>query len=52
MKERWLFWGLVALLLIPVWSVDYFPTTDGPSHVYNSRRPSAPSARTGAGSRG
>ncbi|MES1244690.1 MAG: hypothetical protein ABUT39_23990 [Acidobacteriota bacterium] len=36
MTERRLFWGLVALLLIPVWSVGYFPTTDGPSHVYNA----------------
>jgi hypothetical protein len=36
MKERWLFWAMVALLLIPVWSVGYFPTTDGPSHVYNA----------------
>jgi hypothetical protein len=36
MRERWLFWTMVALLLIPVWSVGYFPTTDGPSHVYNA----------------
>lgn len=36
MKERWLFWTMVALLLIPVWSVGYFPTTDGPSHIYNA----------------
>lgn len=36
MRERWLFWAMVALLLIPVWSVGYFPTTDGPSHVYNA----------------
>jgi hypothetical protein len=36
MRERWLFWTMVALLLIPVWSVGYFPTTDGPSHLYNA----------------
>jgi hypothetical protein len=36
MKERWLFWAMVALLLVPVWSVAYFPTTDGPSHIYNA----------------
>jgi hypothetical protein len=36
MKERWLFWGMVAFLLVPVWSVGYFPTTDGPSHIYNA----------------
>ncbi|HEX3131909.1 MAG TPA: hypothetical protein VH394_31515, partial [Thermoanaerobaculia bacterium] len=36
MKERWLFWTMVALLLIPVWSVAYIPTTDGPSHIYNA----------------
>jgi hypothetical protein len=36
MRERWLFWIMVALLLIPVWSVGYFPTTDGPSHLYNA----------------
>ena len=36
MRERWLFWGMVALLLIPIWSVGYIPTTDGPSHLYNA----------------
>jgi hypothetical protein len=36
MKERWLFLGMVLLLLVPVWSVPYVPTTDGPSHVYNA----------------
>jgi hypothetical protein len=34
-KERWLFLGL-ALLLVPIWAVDYVPTVDGPSHVYNA----------------
>lgn len=36
MKERWLFGGMVLLLLVPLWSVAYLPTTDGPSHVYNA----------------
>lgn len=36
MKERWLFLGLVGLLLLPIWSVEYLPTIDGPSHVYNA----------------
>lgn len=36
MKERWLFAGMVLLLLVPLWSVGYLPTTDGPSHVYNA----------------
>jgi hypothetical protein len=35
-KERWLFAGMVLLLLVPLWSVGYLPTTDGPSHVYNA----------------
>ncbi len=36
MKERWVFLGLALLLLLPIWAVDYIPTVDGPSHVYNS----------------
>ena len=36
MKERWLFLGLALVLLIPIWAVDYLPTVDGPSHVYNA----------------
>lgn len=36
MRERWLFAGMVLLLLVPLWSVPYLPTTDGPSHVYNA----------------
>lgn len=36
MRERWLFAGMVLLLLVPLWSVAYLPTTDGPSHVYNA----------------
>ena len=36
MKERWLFLGLALVLLVPIWAVDYLPTVDGPSHVYNA----------------
>jgi len=36
MKERWLFLGLALVLLLPIWAVDYIPTVDGPSHVYNA----------------
>jgi len=28
--------ALAVLALVPIWSVRYFPTQDGPSHVYNS----------------
>jgi hypothetical protein len=31
-----LFWLMMILLLVPVWSFKYFPTTDGPNHVYNA----------------
>ena len=27
---------VLALHLVPVWSVHYFPTQDGPAHVYNT----------------
>ena len=30
------FWFVIILNLIPVLSVKFFPTTDGPSHLYNS----------------
>lgn len=33
---RWCFIGLALLQLVPVWAPAYFPTTDGPSHVYNA----------------
>lgn len=36
MRERWLFLGLALVLLVPIWAVDYLPTIDGPSHVYNA----------------
>ena len=36
MRERWLFLGLALVLLVPIWAVDYLPTVDGPSHVYNA----------------
>ena len=40
---RWLrdpdgaaFWLLIAACLVPVWTVAYFPSQDGPAHVYNA----------------
>src|SRR4051794_29608435 len=33
---RWLFLALALLQLVPIWSVHYLPTCDGPSHVYNA----------------
>ena len=35
-RTRALFLALAILYIAPVWSVRYFPTGDGPSHVYNS----------------
>lgn len=35
--EFLVFIGLLLLWLIPVWSVDYFVTGDGPCHLYNSK---------------
>src|ERR1051325_10961691 len=31
-----LFLALALLQLVPIWSVHYLPTTDGPSHLYNA----------------
>lgn len=36
MRERALFVALVLAHLVPVWSADYFPSMDGPAHVYNA----------------
>lgn len=33
---RWLYGVATAIALIPIWSVHYLPTQDGPSHLYNS----------------
>lgn len=35
-NERYLFWALLLINLIPVLGVDYFFTGDGPAHLYNS----------------
>lgn len=35
--ERPVFYTLLCLWLLPVWSVDFFVTGDGPCHLYNSR---------------
>jgi hypothetical protein len=31
-----LFYGLIALLLVPLWAFRFFPTSDGPLHVYSA----------------
>jgi len=35
--EPVLFYAFLALLLVPVWSVDFFVTGDGPCHLHNSK---------------
>jgi hypothetical protein len=32
----WLFGPLCLIHLVPIWSVTYLPTMDGPSHLYNA----------------
>lgn len=32
-----LYFGLVAVLLLPIWANDYFLTQDGPMHLHNAR---------------
>lgn len=32
----WLFLGVALLQVVPVWSGPYFPTSDGPAHLYNA----------------
>ena len=34
--ERVLFSILVLVYVLPVWAFRYFPTTDGPAHLYNA----------------
>ena len=36
MKFGKLYFALAILYLVPIWSVAHLPTSDGPSHVYNS----------------
>jgi hypothetical protein len=36
MKERLLYLALSLVYLIPIWAVDYLPTTDGPAHTYSA----------------
>lgn len=36
MRERVLFVVMVLVHLLPAWSVDHFPSMDGPAHVYNA----------------
>ncbi|MCC6461187.1 MAG: hypothetical protein IT260_11990, partial [Saprospiraceae bacterium] len=35
--ERLVFYGLLALQLLPLWSVRYYLTIDGPCHLYNAK---------------
>ncbi|MEW6468611.1 MAG: hypothetical protein AB1458_06785 [Bacteroidota bacterium] len=35
--ERYFFWLLCAAYLLPVWLLPFFPTLDGPAHLYNAR---------------
>jgi len=34
--NAFVFLALALLQLVPIWSVHYLPTTDGPSHLYNA----------------
>lgn len=36
MKERILYLTLCLAYLVPIWAVEYLPTTDGPAHTYNA----------------
>lgn len=36
MKERILYLILCLAYLVPIWAVEYLPTTDGPAHTYNA----------------
>ena len=36
-SEAAIFYGLLILHLAPLWLFTYFPTQDGPAHLYNSR---------------
>jgi hypothetical protein len=36
MKQRILYAVLALAYLIPIWAVEYLPTTDGPAHTYNA----------------
>lgn len=35
--EPFFFYTILALLLFPVWSLDFFVTSDGPCHLHNSK---------------
>jgi hypothetical protein len=34
--EPWVFYASILLILIPLWGVRYFPSQDGPLHLYNA----------------
>ena len=36
-RRKWIFiLALIALHILPIWIFKYFPTQDGPAHIYNS----------------
>ncbi len=35
-QERWLLLLLVVVILVPIWAFMYFPSQDGPIHLYNA----------------
>jgi len=35
-REKYLYLALCLAYLVPVWAVEYLPTTDGPAHTYNA----------------
>ena len=34
--ERYFFWLIIVLYLVPVWMYKFFPTLDGPAHIHNA----------------
>ncbi|MBK8196103.1 MAG: hypothetical protein IPK76_23985 [Lewinellaceae bacterium] len=35
--EPFIFYAILALWVVPLWSLDFFVTGDGPCHLYNSK---------------
>ena len=35
-KDEVLFYALIVLHLLPLWAFEYFPSQDGPSHIFNA----------------
>jgi hypothetical protein len=36
LMEKMLFVGMTLLYLLPIWAFQYFPSQDGPTHIYNA----------------